>query len=194
MQTQPDTSNITEAEYLKGEKLAKERHEYRDGKVYAMAGASKRHNRITLNMVRNLPLQNKDGTPCDVYSADIKVRIKQGRAYYYPDIMVSCSAEHEEDNYCLEQPCLIAEVTSKSTEWKDYNEKLVAYQSIDSLQYYLVLAQDKVQATLFYREEDGSWWVEHYESLDAVIALKCPETELLLKDIYQGTGIDQANI
>ncbi|MEB4590932.1 Uma2 family endonuclease [Candidatus Thiothrix sp. Deng01] len=184
--------HITEAEYLEGEKSAKERHEYLDGKVYLMAGASKRHNKITLNVVRSLPLQNRDGTPCDIYSADIKVRVKQGRAYYYPDVLVSCAPDNT-DEYYLESPCLVVEVTSKSTEWKDYNEKLVAYQSIPSLQHYLVVAQEKVSVTHFYREPDGSWWVNTCESLEDEISLVCPETNLTVQAIYQGVNFDGAD-
>lgn len=183
---------ITEAEYLEGEKSAKERHEYLDGKVYLMAGASKRHNRITLNVVRSLPQQNRDGAPCDIYSADVKVRVKQGRAYYYPDVLVSCTPDNT-DEYYLEAPCLIVEVTSKSTEWKDYNEKLVAYQSISTLQHYLVVAQEKVSVTHFYREPDGSWWVNTSESLEDVISLSCPETNLTVQAIYQGVDFDGAD-
>lgn len=177
---------ISESEYLDGEKLASDRHEYRDGKVYAMAGTSKRHNRIALNIVRSLPLQSSDGTPCDVYSADVKVRVKQGRAYYYPDVMASCTPDEGDDAYYLENPCFIVEVTSASTEWKDYNEKLLAYQSIQTLQHYLVIAQNKVHVTHFYREPDGAWWVETHETLDESIALSCPETDLSVQSIYQG--------
>lgn len=176
---------ITEADYLKGEQNATDRHEYVEGKVFAMAGSSKRHNRITLNVVRSLPLQHKDGSSCEVYSADVKVRVKQGRAYYYPDVLVSCEPE-DGDDYYLEHPCLIVEVSSASTVWKDYNEKLVAYQSIAKLQHYLVVAQDKVNVTHFYREADGSWWVKTLESLEDAIELTCPEMRLTLKAIYAG--------
>lgn len=180
-----DADYVTEQAYLEGEKRAKERHEYMDGKLYAMAGTSRRHNRIALNIVRHLPLSNRDGCPCDIHSSDVKVRAGKRKAFYYPDVIVGCAPD-DTDAYYLEKPCLLVEVTSKSTEWKDYNEKLVAYQTLETLQAYLVLSQDKPYATLFYREEDGGWWVKTYEGLDQVIPLPCPETSLTLADIYAG--------
>ncbi|MFZ1389062.1 MAG: Uma2 family endonuclease [Thiolinea sp.] len=177
---------ISEADYLAGEKNAKTRHEYLDGKVIAMAGSSKRHNRITLNVVRALPISSPDGQVCEIYSSDMKVRAGKGRAYYYPDVVVSC-AQDDADDYYLEQPCLIVEVTSKSTEWKDHNEKLLVYQSIASLKTYLVIAQDKPYVTHFYREEQGDWWVRTYEAMNEVISLPCPKgVELALTVIYAG--------
>lgn len=177
---------ISEADYLAGEKAAKTRHEYLDGKVIAMADSSKRHNRITLNVVRALPISASEDQACQVYSSDMKVRAGKGRAYYYPDVVVSC-AQDVADDYDLEHPCLIVEVTSKSTEWKDYNEKLLVYQSIASLKGYLVIAQDKPYVTHFYREEQGDWWVRTYEDRSEVITLPCPDgVELALATIYAG--------
>lgn len=178
--------DIREVDYLAGEKLAKTRHEYLDGKVSAMAGSSKRHNRITLNVVRALPIGSSGTQSCEVYSSDMKVRAGKGRAYYYPDVVVSCTHD-DADEYYLEHPCMIVEVTSKSTEWKDYNEKLLVYQSIPSLKTYLVIAQDTPYVTHFYREEQGDWWVRTYEDLSEVIILPCPErVELALATIYAG--------
>jgi Uma2 family endonuclease len=182
---------ITEQEYLEGEKLAKERHEYVDGKVYAMAGTSRRHNRIAVNIVRKLPLANHKGQLCEINSSDVKVRVGKRKTYYYPDVVVGCDAD-DTNPYYLEKPCLIVEVTSKSTEWKDRHEKAVVYQSLESLQAYMVVSQEKPHVTLYYREEDdGSWWVTALESMDQTITLKCPETTLTLADIYDGIDFSQ---
>ena len=183
-----DADYIAEADYLAGERQARERHEYVDGKVYAMAGASKRHSQMVLNIAFALRTAAQQAG-CQVFSSDVKVRVVRRKAYYYPDVVVGCAAD-DVDEYWLEKPCLLVEVTSRSTEWKDYNEKMVAYQTLESLRGYLVVAQDQVQATLFYREEDGGWWVTAYESLEQAIPLPCPSgASLALVDVYDGVGI-----
>ncbi len=176
---------ITEQAYLEGEKIADEKHEYVNGKVYAMAGTSKRHNRITVNIVRALPLQRQDGTPCSVYNSDVKVRAEKVNSYYYPDVIVDCMQD-DTDDYYLETPCLIVEVTSKSTEWKDYAEKLIAYQKLASLQVYLIVAQDQPLVTQYYRDAEGGWRVARFDQLDQALTLPCPEMALSLVDIYGG--------
>ena len=181
---------ITEQEYLAAEKLADEKHEYVDGKVYAMAGTSVRHNDIALNIAFALRTAAR-GLPCKVNTSDVKVRAQRAKAYYYPDVIVGCERD-EADEYYLEKPCLIVEVISKSTEWKDYAEKLIAYQKLASLQVYLIVAQDQPLVTQYYRDEEGGWEVARFDQLDQSLTLPCPETALALADIYE--GIDFAQI
>ena len=154
-----------------------------NGQVYAMAGTSKRHNRIALNLAIALN-SNADKTPCEVYTSDIKVRIEQRKSFYYPDVMVGCDESDNIDEYYLEKPCLIIEVLSPSTENKDRTEKLLAYQDIDSLQAYMMVDQDLCHISLVYKREDGQWWVDVFEDMDALIPLNCPEMELKVADIY----------
>jgi Uma2 family endonuclease len=126
-----------------------------------------------------------------VYSSDVKVRASKRKTFYYPDVVVGCSPD-DADAYYVEKPCLIVEVTSRSTEWKDHHEKAVVYQSLDSLQSYLVVAQDKPHVTAYYREaDDGNWWVTAYEGLDQVIPLACPQMALALSVIYEGVDFTQ---
>ena len=109
-----DDGYISEQEYLEGEKTSSERHEYLDGKVSAMAGASKRHNEIALNIAFALRPSTKNDQ-CRVFSSDVKVRAGKRKAFYYPDVVAGCTTD-DVDEYYLEKPCLIVEVTSKSTE------------------------------------------------------------------------------
>ncbi|MGB1257909.1 MAG: Uma2 family endonuclease [Thiolinea sp.] len=185
----PTSGYLSEQDYLDGEKLAKERHEYIDGQVFAMAGASKRHNEICLNLALLFRPGTK-GNSCRVFSSDVKVRISKRKSYYYPDVVVGCSEDDDVDDYYLEQPCLIVEVTSKSTEWKDYNEKLLAYQSIPSLKGYIVVAQEKPHVSHFYRDDDGEWWVDTFTEFDQIIELPCPKMSVSVADIYDGIVID----
>ena len=184
------SSYITEAEYLAGEPLATVRHEYVDGKVYAMAGTSRRHNRIALNLVRRLPLETPDGKPCAIHASDVKVRVDQSKAYYYPDVVVGCEAD-DTNPYYLEKPCLIVEITSKSTEWKDYAQKAVAYQKLPSLQAYWVVSQEQPQVVVFYRDGDNGWEVTRYADLEQTVPLPCLEAPLTLADIYAGVDFSQ---
>jgi len=179
---------IDEQEYLEGEKLAETRHEYIDGKVYAMAGSSKRHNRIALNLV--IALNNQSQASCEIYSSDIKVRIPHRKSYYYPDVVVSCDQSNDADDYYLENPCLIIEVLSPSTKEKDNTEKLIAYQDIESLKAYLMVDQDVCRVSLVYRQDNGRWWVKTYTDLEDEIILNCPEMVLRVADIYDNIAFE----
>lgn len=170
---------VSEAEYLAGEKQAEERHEYVNGQVTAMAGSSKRHNRIAGNLYR-LFAQVKG---CEAYISDMKVRIEKARSYYYPDVVLGCEPD-ESDAYVLEHPCVIVEVTSESTLRKDYLEKTLAYQSIASLKAYLIVAQDKVQVDILLRGAEG-WVLTQYQDLGAQFELSCVGV-IKLADMYQG--------
>ncbi len=181
---------MTEAEYLEGEKLAEVRHEYVDGVVYAMAGTSRRHNRIAVNFARKLSLTDRQSNPCEIYLSDVKVRAQRAKSYYYPDVIVGCQRD-EADEYYLEKPCLIVEVTSKSTEWKDYAEKLIAYQKLAALQVYLIVAQDQPLVTMYYRDEETGWEVARFDDLEQVLILPCPDSTLSLADIYEGVDFTQ---
>ncbi len=147
---EPKYAYITEDEYIQGEEFSAIRHEYLDGQVYAMAGASDKHNLIAGNLFSLLHA----GLPeeCDVFIADMKVRLQSEREtmYYYPDVMVSCAAL-DKAKYYRTQPRLIVEVLSRATERQDRGEKFWNYQQIPSLQEYLLLAQDVPEATLFRR-------------------------------------------
>lgn len=167
---------ISEAEYLAGEPLATVRHEYIDGDVYAMAGASVNHNRISMNIGSMFAVHLK-GKPCQPYMSDLKVRV-QG-AYFYPDVVVDCSPLSG-DAYYTEQPTILVEVLSKSTRRTDQVIKSNAYQLIASLQEYVLIEQDFVDVTVL-RRSDG-WRSRHYFMGDvfelASIGLTCAVADI----------------
>lgn len=181
--TAQSIGTITEKEYLEGEKLSEIKHEYVDGYVYAMAGASRRHSSITINIVATLRNAARK-TSCMAYSSDVKVRAISARSYYYPDVVVGCD-DDDADDYYLEKPCLIVEVLSKSTEQRDRREKLLDYTAIPTLKAYLLVGQDKPEVEVFYRKEEGGWRVESYEGLDSLLKIPCPDMELTLADVYE---------
>jgi Uma2 family endonuclease len=169
-------------DYLAGELTASVRHEFVDGQVFAMAGASKRHNEICVNLIEALgPL--RAAKRCKSYVSDMKLRA--GSCIYYPDIMVICDAS-DDDAMVKSAPCLIIEVLSESTERTDRTEKLRAYQQLASLQNYLLVAQD-VRHVELYRRNGAAWSHESY--IEGRILLDCPEGELDVATLYDGVNL-----
>ena len=177
---QPNDAYISETEYLQGEEFSALRHEYHDGRVYAMAGASDRHNLISSNV--NALLNTNLPDECEVFVADMKVRIQAQRKviFYYPDVMVSCAAM-DRAKYYRTQPRLIVEVLSQATERHDRGEKFWHYQQIPSLLEYLLIAQDAKEATLFRRST--GWLPEVYH--DGVIRLNSVGLDVPLDALYR---------
>lgn len=169
-------SLISEAEYLHGELLAETRHEYIDGEVYAMAGASRNHNLLTGNGFRILSNHTLNG-PCNTYTSELKV--KADHCFFYPDVMVVCD-DPQGNEYFTEKPTLIVEVMTKSTRRIDKTIKLKAYKTIPSLEEYVLIEQDYVEIEVMRRSQN--WFPEHYFLGDEVwlesVDLKVGVTEL----------------
>lgn len=167
-------------DYLAGELLSEVRHEYIGGDIYAMVGASDRHNLIAGNLFAALhPLVR--GTPCQLFMADMKVHLTVAGedAFYYPDLMFACDP-HDRARYYRERPCLIVEVLSEATERIDRREKLLAYSRINSLQEYLLLAQNEPLAELHRRRDD--WHA--YRVREGLVPIECLDTALDIDTIY----------
>lgn len=174
------THFITEQEYLDGEQHSEVRHEYIDGQVFAMTGASDLHGLILNALAFALtPTARRKG--CQLFTSDMKLRLEIGgqTIFYYPDLILSCDPQDRERNF-RHAPCLIVEVLSPSTERTDRREKLLAYQSLPSLKSYLLIEQDKRHVEL-YRRANG-WRVEHYEQ--GSLPIDCLDMALPLDEIY----------
>lgn len=171
-------------EYLELEKTATVRHEYVGGMVHALAGASDRHNRITLNIASRL-LANARGGPCRVYMSDMKLRASEN-AFYYPDVMVVCEPLEPGNPDFQRDPCLVVEVLSPSTEQIDRREKLLTYQNIPGVGAYLVVSQDRRRVERHFRGEDGLWRKADLVN-EGRLPLPCPPgAELTLDEVYEG--------
>ena len=168
---------ISEAEYLAGEKKAETKHEYIDGEVFAMAGASASHNRLSLNMARQFGNHLED-KPCQPYMSDMKVKV--GTKYFYPDVLVDCSGLAD-DSHVTEKPVLIVEVLSKSTRRMDETTKRIAYTQIDSLLEYVLIEQDFVDIEIIRRRT--GWQSERFYLGDSVTFESIALT-LTVEDIY----------
>ncbi len=168
---------ITEADYLAGELRAKVKHEFLDGDVYAMTGASENHNLLALNMASELRNQLK-GTPCRTFMADMKVKARQ--AFFYPDVMVVCERDNE-DEYYKNAPIIVVEVLSKTTRKFDQTVKRQRYQALPSLEEYLLIEQDKGEIEVF-RRRDG--WQSSYYYLGDEIHFYSVDVTVAVEDIY----------
>lgn len=171
------TAFISEAEYLAGEKIAETKHEYIDGEVFAMAGASASHNRISLNVARKFGNHLED-KPCQPYISDMKVKV--GTKYFYPDVLVECSGLAD-DSHVTEKPTLIVEVLSKSTRRMDETTKRIAYTQIDSLLEYVLIEQDFVDIEIIRRRT--GWQSEHFYLGDS-LTFESIALTLTVEDIY----------
>jgi len=168
------------AEYLEMEEASPVKHEYIAGQIYAMTGTSDIHNFICLNIASILRNHLK-GSPCRVFMADVKAKLDQADAYYYPDVMVSC--EKAVSVYHREQPCLIIEVLSESTAKFDTGDKRRDYQALPSLQEYVLVSQEVMDVRVWRRGEDG--WTAAIYTDGAVIPLNSVDLQIPIEQIYE---------
>lgn len=167
---------ISVQEYLAGELESHVRHEYIDGTVYAMVGASDRHGLIALNVAAALRPHVR-GTPCQLFITDMKVRIqvKGQTIFYYPDLILSCDPG-DRHPYFRTSPCMVVEDLSASTRRVDQQEKLAAYITLPSLREYLLIDQDRMLVRVHRRSAD---WEGQTISL-GVVPFACLNVELSL--------------
>ena len=145
-----------EFEYLESEIQAPVKREFVAGAVYAMAGATAWHNRISLNVATRLDAATR-GTPCEVFMADMKVKVEAHRSFYYPDVLLACEPDDDQPLYRT-RPCLIVEVFSPSTAGIDEREKWHHYRDIPTLRHYLLVDSESRQVRL--RTRAGSDWLD----------------------------------
>ena len=177
------SESISIEDYLEGEKISLIKHEYIDGEVYAMAGASDRHNRLSGNIYNPLYNHLDDDNPCEVFMADMKVQANE-TVFYYPDVMVACD-DPAADPYYRKQPRLIVEVTSPSTEQIDRTEKLSAYKQIKSLKEYVLVSQDTIRIDVYRRMRGDRWQWELLSDISEELHLESVGLTLSVAQIYR---------
>jgi Uma2 family endonuclease len=175
---------ITVQEYLDGELHSEVRHDYRDGKVYAMAGASREHERVSMNVATELSI-HLDGKPCRPYKSDFKIRLRinDKDVFFYPDILVTCDPE-DNHRYYSERPKVIIEVLFED-ENRDLVEKFLFYQTIASLEEYIVLSQDP-NAPLAHVFRRAHGWRHETVPADGVLEIPSLEFRVDLRRLYRG--------
>lgn len=163
------------------EERAKYRSEYVNGYIFKMAGGTEAHNDITLNVAAQL--KTKLRGKCKTYASDMKVWVEEVGTFFYPDVTVVCGERkfYKGRRDIIENPILLIEVLSQSTDKYDKNDKFFTYQRIESFQEYALISQNQPAVQQYIRQIDGSWIYKatiglkskaHFESVDATVSLQ----------------------
>ncbi len=181
----------SEVEYLRAEREGVLRHEYLAGQIFAMAGGSKAHNIIALNVAARLRAHLR-GRPCRAFIADMKVRLEHAQCYYYPDVVVTCHprdmAPEGPADYLIE-PALIIEVLSASTETTDRREKLPAYMRLPGPVEYVLIDSSKRQIEIYRKAETGEV-VQEIPAPGESVNVDSVGLCLTFEAIYEDSGVE----
>jgi Uma2 family endonuclease len=195
----PQERYYTVEEYLALEETALEKHEYLDGRIYAMSGATDIHALITANVIGLLHAQFR-GRPCRVYSSDLNVRVERTGLHTYPDASALCGEPQltgrkiaGKQNLVLLNPSVLVEVLSPSTEAYDRGTKFTHYRQIPSLREYVLVSQDEMHVELFTRDsEDGTRWsLADARGPEGEIALPSVGAVLVVRDVYEHVDVPE---
>lgn len=175
-------------DYLHLEETGEIKHEYVDGEIYAMSGASRRHNMIAGNAYLRLRAQAK-GSGCEAYTSDVKVYIEAQNSFYYPDAMLVRGKDDANTHY-VTRPCIVVEVISPSTSVIDRREKRMAYRKLPSLTAYLLVEIDRRHVEYFLRGDNGAWRSGTLGEND-ILNLNCADhlISLCLDDLYEDIAL-----
>ena len=177
-------------DYLAWEPEQLERHEYLDGEVFAMAGAEDRHVTVAMNMAFALR-QHLSGSPCRTYMSDMRLHVAAANSYFYPDVLVTCSALDLASPLVKTEPTLIIEVLSPSTAAYDRGLKFSHYRSLPSLQEYVLIDLDTRSTDLYRKGADGLWVLHPFARGESVklssVALELPAAQLFAEVPEAGT-------
>ena len=189
MATSAAQTYLTPEEYITLERKAipdteTVRSEYVKGKIVAMSGASFADNLITANISAGLHARLRD-SGCVAIANEMRVSTPSTSSYFYPDVVVVCEEPRFEDDVfdILLNPIILVEVLSPSTEAYDRGEKFIHYRQIESLQEYILVAQDKICVEIFRRQENN-WILTDFQNLEELLLLNSVQTELPLREIY----------
>jgi Uma2 family endonuclease len=178
-------NRMTEAAYLELERTAEVRHQWIDGEVFAMAGASEEHSLIGSNLITTLSVQTRSRR-CRIHGSDRLIKTGNGN-YTYADVAALCGQPEITTPHpsALLNPSLIIEVLSPSTQTYDRGDKFEHYRTIPSLIDYVLVAQSKIHIETRVRQTDGSWLIRHYITMDSTIHLASIDANLVVSEIYR---------
>ncbi|PZO51611.1 MAG: hypothetical protein DCF15_14725 [Phormidesmis priestleyi] len=195
MIAQLSDDRLTPEEYLAFEAESPVKHEYIDGRAYAMSGTTDVHNVLSQNALFALRIHLK-GSGCSMYMANVKAQLVARSNYYYPDIFVTCNPVDRETSNSKRFPKLIIEVLSDSTEAFDRGDKFVDYQSFESLEEYVLINTRHRRVEIFRRSEGSLWTLQIYQDkgddTDVVVEFKSLELKVPLSVLYEDVALQQA--
>lgn len=180
-------NKVTVKEYLQIERESRQRYEFHDGFIFALAGGTLNHGLICGNVFGEIRSWLKEKkSPCKAMSSEVKLHIQSEKSFLYPDTMVVCGdiEKSKIDPNAVANPVLIVEVLSKTTSAYDRGDKFYLYRQIPGLQEYMLIEQDKAQAEV-YKRESGLWRITRVSGLDKSVPLSSIGLEISLADIYR---------
>lgn len=188
----PNKKYISEQEYLEKEREATEKHEYFQGEIFAMSGASMPHIEISMNITVDLATKLK-GKKCRPYGSDMRMNIPENTLYTYPDLSVYCNEVETIDNNkdTARKPTVIFEILSKSTRNYDQGEKFNLYRAIPTLKEYILIDSERVKVYRHTRTPDSSWILKEFFSINDVFEIASLQIEMSLIDIYDDVIFDK---
>jgi Uma2 family endonuclease len=157
------TQAMSATEFLAWEAAQSLRHEFVGGEVFAMAGAEDRHVTVAGNLYMALR-QHLAGTPCRTFMSDMKLRVAAANSYFYPDVMVTCSAADHSSALVKDEPKLLVEVLSPSTAAYDRGDKFSRYRQLPSLQEFALIDIDTRRSDVYRKGADGLWVLHPFEA------------------------------
>lgn len=175
--------SLTPEEYFAWEEKQLEKHEYINGKVYAMSGGSVNHGRIAIRFI-TLFDAHLEGSGCITANSDIKLNIVDTNNYTYPDVSVTCDDRDKTTTRYITYPCVIVEVLSESTEAYDRGGKFRLYRQNPVLRDYLLVSSTRIEIDLYHKNDAGEWIILNYQAGD-IIELKSINLSFSIERIYR---------
>lgn len=179
--------NYTSAEeYLAMERASEEKHELHQGRIVAMSGASKEHNKIFANLFTAIG-SYLDGTSCHPYGSDFRVKVPTADTFTYPDIIIVCDEDElmDEKFDTLKNPSVIIEILSRTTEKYDRERKFFYYMQIPSFKEYIMVSSMEIYIQTALKQDDSLWKFDEIKDLDSSLLIKTTQQTIPLKKIYQ---------
>ena len=184
----PKLSYMTVEEYVQQEIESNTKHEYHDGKIYALAGGTLNHGLLCGNVYSEIRNRLTEKTSnCIPFTSEIRVHISEKNSYVYPDSMVICGniEKSENETNSVINPVLIVEVLSKSTAEYDRGDKFYFYRQLPSFKEYVLIEQDRYIVDVHYKAENSDLWqITRYEGLDKIIKLQSLDIEITMRELY----------
>ena len=172
-------------EYIQFEWKSEQRHEFINGKLFERPGEKDINNQIA-GIIYILLINFLKSKGYQFYNHDVKVAIPGGKKFYYPDVFVTKEERNQSNQYIKNEPEIIVEVVSETTQVTDYVDKYIDFTKIPSLAYYIIVEPETILITVYEKDETLNWFARKYTNLNDAVKLEKFQVEFLVKDIYQG--------
>jgi len=185
-----DKKKLSVEEYLQFERESIEKHEFFRNEIFAMAGASPRHNQIFSNLFIAAGIQLK-GKPCQPYGSDLRIHIPENTLFTYPDISIFCNdlLPSEPDNDTVVQPTALIEILSPSTRNYDRGGKFILYRDIPTLKEFILVDSESISIEVFYINASGHWELDEYKQLAETLEIRSVGIKIPLTEVYERTRL-----